>query len=99
MLARGQAFFDQCYGKVAKRVMDSLDHCGTEDLGLAVRITYGYVLSTTAILSEAETSYCMIAGLIPQDVSSIDMLATILLLRSHLSQCPVLYLGTYKQKF
>lgn len=72
MLARGQAFFDQCYGKVAQRVMTSLDHCGTEDLGLAVRVTYGYVLSTTAILSEAETSFVMIAGLIPQDVRHLS---------------------------
>lgn len=70
VLNRGQAYFDSCYGKVAERVMTSLDHCGTEDLGLAVRLTYGYVLSPTAILSEAETSFVMIAGLIPQDVSS-----------------------------
>lgn len=69
VLARGQAFFDRCYGKVARRVMDALDRCGTEDLGLAVRVTYGYVLSPTAVLSEAETSFVMIAGLVPQDVS------------------------------
>lgn len=69
VLQRGRAFFNQCYGKVAERVMASLDHSGTEDLGLAVRLTYGYVLSPTAILSEVETSYVMIAGLIPQDVS------------------------------
>lgn len=49
--------------------MSSLDHCGTQDLGLAVRLTYGYVLSPTTILSEAETSFVMIAGLVPQDVS------------------------------
>ncbi|KAJ4414521.1 hypothetical protein N0V82_007867 [Gnomoniopsis sp. IMI 355080] len=70
ILDRGQAFFNNCYGKVADRVMTSLDHSGTEDLGLAVRLTYGYVLSTTAILSEAETSFVMIAGLIPQDVNA-----------------------------
>lgn len=69
VLERGRAFFDKCYGKVAGRVMTSLDHSGTEDLGLAVRLTYGYVLSTTAVLDEAETSFVMIAGLIPQDVS------------------------------
>lgn len=73
VLDRGQAFFDNCYGKVAERVMISLDHSGTEDLGLAVRLTYGYVLSTTAILSEAETSFVMIAGLIPQDVSFVHL--------------------------
>lgn len=68
VLDRGQDFFNKCYGKVAERVITALDHSGTEDLGLAVRLTYGYVLSTTAILAEAETSFVMIAGLIPQDV-------------------------------
>lgn len=69
VLRRGRRFFDGCYGKVAPRVMTSLDHCGTEDLGLAVRLAYGYLLSTTSVLSEAETSFVMIAGLVPQDVS------------------------------
>lgn len=69
VLRRGRRFFDGCYGKVAPRVMTSLDNCGTEDLGLAVRLAYGYLLSTTSVLSEAETSFVMIAGLIPQDVS------------------------------
>lgn len=69
ILGRGRRFFDGCYGKVAPRVMTSLDSCGTEDLGLAVRLAYGYLLSTTSVLSEAETSFIMIAGLIPQDVS------------------------------
>lgn len=69
VLQRGRAFFDQCYGKVAEQVMASVDHSGTEDLGLAVRLTYGYVLSPTAILSQTETSFVMIAGLVPQDVS------------------------------
>lgn len=73
VLDRGLAFFGNCYGKVAERVMTSLDYCGTEDLGLAVRLTYGYVLSTTAILSEAETSFVMIAGLVPQDVSMFTL--------------------------
>lgn len=94
MLARGRAFFDQCYGKVASRVMASLDHSGTEDLGLAVRVAYGYVLSTTAILDEAETSFTMIAALIPLDVSSdfglvrlvFFFLLLFLSLSSHLSQ-------------
>lgn len=52
--------------------MGQLDHSGTEDLGLAVRLTYGYILSTTAVLSEAETSCVAIAGLIPQDVSCVQ---------------------------
>lgn len=70
VLRRGRRFFDGCYGKVAPRVMASLDNCGTEDLGLAVRLAYGYLLSTTSVLSEAETSFVMIAGLVPQDVSA-----------------------------
>ncbi|KAG8159886.1 hypothetical protein KVR01_010523 [Diaporthe batatas] len=69
VLGRGRRFFDGCYGKVAPRVMTSLDTCGTEDLGLAVRLAYGYLLSTTSVLSEAETSFVMIAGLVPQDVN------------------------------
>ncbi|ROW08998.1 hypothetical protein VMCG_02853 [Cytospora schulzeri] len=71
VLDRGETFFNQCYGKVAERVRTSLDHCGTEDLGLAVRLTYAYVLSPAAVLSEAETSFVMIAGLIPQDGTAL----------------------------
>lgn len=35
------------------------------------RLMYGYLLSNTKVLSEAESSYCLIAGLIPQDVCSL----------------------------
>jgi len=69
ILQRGQAFFDAIYGKLTKRVMGQMDRSGTEDLGLVARLVYGYVLSNTSILSAAETSFVMIAGLIPQDVS------------------------------
>jgi alkylhydroperoxidase/carboxymuconolactone decarboxylase family protein YurZ len=69
VLQRGQAFFDMLYGKVARRVMSQMDGCGTEDLGLLARLAYGYILSSTAVLSPAETSFVMIAGLVPQDVN------------------------------
>ncbi|ROW15378.1 hypothetical protein VPNG_02247 [Cytospora leucostoma] len=69
VLDRGEVFFNQCYGKVAERVRGNMDHSGTEDLGLAVRLTYSYLLSPTTVLSEAETSFVLIAGLIPQDVN------------------------------
>ena len=69
ILARGQSFFDAIYGKVARRVMGRMDRSGTEDLGLTARLMYGYVLSNTAVLSATETSFVLIAGLIPQDVS------------------------------
>jgi len=49
--------------------MGQMDSSGTEDLGLLARLTYGYVLSNTKVLSAVETSYLLIAGLIPQDVS------------------------------
>jgi hypothetical protein len=48
--------------------MGQMDRSGTEDLGLLARLMYGYVLSNTSVLSAAETSFVMIAGLIPQDV-------------------------------
>jgi hypothetical protein len=68
ILQRGQNFFDALYGKVAKRVMGQMDRSGTEDLGIAARLMYGYILSNTNVLTPAETSYVLIAGLIPQDV-------------------------------
>ncbi|AEO63244.1 uncharacterized protein THITE_2108207 [Thermothielavioides terrestris NRRL 8126] len=69
IMQRGQHFFQDVYGKVARRVMGQMDRSGTEDLGLVARLMYGYVLSNTAVLSAAETSFVMIAGLIPQDVN------------------------------
>ena len=70
ILHRGQTFFDNVYGKVSTRVMGQMDRSGTEDLGLTARLVYGYLLSNTNVLSHAETSFVLIAGLIPQDVGS-----------------------------
>ncbi|KAL8694416.1 MAG: hypothetical protein Q9218_000908 [Villophora microphyllina] len=70
ILHRGQLFFDQIYGKVSKRVMGQMDRSGTEDLGIVARLMYGYILSNTNVLTAAESSFVLIAGLIPQDVSS-----------------------------
>ncbi len=69
ILQRGQAFFEALYGKITRRVMGQMDRSGTEDLGLMARLMYGYVLSNTNVLNAAETSFVMIAGLIPQDVN------------------------------
>jgi hypothetical protein len=68
-MQRGQSFFDTVYGKVSKRVMGQMDRSGTEDLGLTARLMYGYILSNTSVLSATESSFVLIAGLIPQDVS------------------------------
>lgn len=48
--------------------MRQMDQSGTEDLGIIARLVYGYIVSNTKILSAAETSHVLIAGLIPQDV-------------------------------
>ncbi len=56
------------YGKVSRRVMAQMDRSGTEDLGITARLMYGYVLSNTSVLTAAETSFVLLAGLIPQDV-------------------------------
>jgi hypothetical protein len=69
VLQRGQNFFDTVYGKVSKRVMGQMDRSGTEDLGMTARLMYGYILSNTSVLTAAESSFVLIAGLIPQDVS------------------------------
>ena len=56
------------YGKVSKRVMSQMDRSGTEDLGITARLMYGYILSNTSVLSPSESSYVLLAALIPQDV-------------------------------
>ena len=48
--------------------MGQMDRSGTEDLGITARLMYGYVLSNTNVLSSAESSFVLIAGLVPQDV-------------------------------
>ncbi|KAL0264626.1 hypothetical protein SLS55_000576 [Diplodia seriata] len=69
VLERGQAFFERLYGKISRRVMGQMDRSGTEDLGLAARLMYGYILSNEKVLDAKETSFVAIAGLIPQDVN------------------------------
>jgi alkylhydroperoxidase/carboxymuconolactone decarboxylase family protein YurZ len=69
ILYRGETFFNKVYGKVSKRVMGQMDRSGTEDLGAVARLMYGYLLSNTRILSAAESSFVLVAGLVPQDVN------------------------------
>ncbi|KAF9870822.1 carboxymuconolactone decarboxylase [Colletotrichum karsti] len=69
---RGHDFWNNIYGKISRRIMSQLDRSGTEDLGLTARLMYGYVLSNTNVLSPLETSYVLIAGLIPQDASVLQ---------------------------
>ena len=67
ILHRGHTFFDKIYGKVSKRVMGQMDRSGTEDLGITARLMYGYILSNTSVLTAVESSFVLLAGLIPQD--------------------------------
>ncbi|KAJ0285520.1 hypothetical protein Brms1b_003606 [Colletotrichum noveboracense] len=69
IIERGQQFWNNIYGKISRRILSQLDRSGTEDLGLTARLMYGYILSNTNVLSPVETSYVLIAGLIPQDVN------------------------------
>ncbi|KAH7152963.1 AhpD-like protein [Dactylonectria macrodidyma] len=69
VLQRGQTFFDNLYGKISRRVMGQMDRSGSADLGLMARLVYGYILSDTDVLTPVETSYVLIASLIPQDVN------------------------------
>ncbi|RDW71293.1 hypothetical protein BP6252_07856 [Coleophoma cylindrospora] len=69
ILQRGQDFFEKIYGKIWQRVMGHMDGSGTEDLGLIGRLTYAYVLSNVNILNHRETSFVLIAALVPQDVN------------------------------
>ena len=63
ILLRGQRFFDLIYGKISSRVMNQMDRSGTEDLGLTARLMYGHLLSNNEVLSHAQTSFVVMAGL------------------------------------
>jgi hypothetical protein len=70
-MQRGEEFFDRLYGKVSSRINRTMDESGTEDLGLAARLVYSYIMSNTSVLTAVESSYVLLAGLIPQDVSRL----------------------------
>ena len=70
VLSRGLKYFSKTYGKVTRRVMSQLDQSGTEDLGITARLMYGYLLSNMNVLDAQESSFVLLAGLIPQDVQA-----------------------------
>lgn len=49
--------------------MGQMDRSGTQDIGVVARLMYGYLLSNVQVLDELETSWVLVAGLIPQDVN------------------------------
>jgi hypothetical protein len=50
--------------------MNQMDNSGTVDLGLVARLMYSHILSNVSVLNAVDTSFVMIAALIPQDVCS-----------------------------
>lgn len=42
----------------------------SEDLGVVARLMYAYLLSNESVLDGKETSFILVAALVPQDVSS-----------------------------
>lgn len=64
----GQSYFDSGYGTTSESVR-GLIHNSYPDLGyLTIAIAYGFVYSFSDILNKYETSYTMIAALIPSDL-------------------------------
>lgn len=60
--------------------MGQMDSSGTEDLGIIARLMYGYVLSNEAVLGPKETSFVLISGLIPQDVSRWILIPAVIMI-------------------
>ena len=65
----GTAFFDQVYGKISKRVMGQMSTAYPDLAYYALDHVYGPLLSYTGILGPKETSFVVIACLVPQDVN------------------------------
>ncbi|KAK9455311.1 AhpD-like protein [Dipodascopsis uninucleata] len=66
---RGIAFWNQVYGKVSRRVLSQMDSAYPDLAQYALNNVYAPLLSYTGILSAKETSFVVIACLIPQDVN------------------------------
>ncbi|KAK9466408.1 AhpD-like protein [Lipomyces arxii] len=66
---RGTEFWNQVYGKVSRRVLSQMNTAYPDLAQYAVQHVYSPLLSFTSILSAKETSYVIIACLIPQDVN------------------------------
>ncbi|ANB11745.1 hypothetical protein AWJ20_4567 [Sugiyamaella lignohabitans] len=66
---RGRAMFDHVYGKIAKRVSGQMATAYPDLEYYAINHVYGPLLSYTSILTPKETSFVIVACLIPQDVN------------------------------
>lgn len=68
-LVRGLEFWNAVYGKVSNRVRTQMFNAYPDLWQFAFHNVYSPLLSYTKILSAMETSLCVIAALIPQDVN------------------------------
>lgn len=65
----GAKFFDQVYGKIAKRVKGQMATAYPDLAVFALEHVYEPLLSYTGVLTPKETSLVVIACLVPQDVN------------------------------
>ncbi|KAF3925396.1 hypothetical protein ABW21_db0205221 [Orbilia brochopaga] len=69
-LNRGHSFFDTLYGPlIAPKVRTNLQK-SSPDLQILATWIYALILSESTVLSPSETSFTLIAALIPQDVNA-----------------------------
>lgn len=67
VMTRGSQFFETVYGGMTKRVMGGMRN-SYDDIAVVAELMYGHVFSNTEVIGKRDTSFCLIAGLIPQDV-------------------------------
>lgn len=65
---RGSAFWENVYGKVSNRVKNQMYSAYPDLWQYAIHNVYSPILSFEEILRAKETSFCVVAALIPQDV-------------------------------
>jgi alkylhydroperoxidase/carboxymuconolactone decarboxylase family protein YurZ len=66
-LPQGIAFFKKTYGAISDRITSQLQ-APSPDLWNTAQLLYAHLLSEEAVLVGPESSYAIIAALIPQDV-------------------------------
>jgi alkylhydroperoxidase/carboxymuconolactone decarboxylase family protein YurZ len=66
---RGKLLFDHVYGKVSKRVSGQMNSAYPDLEYYAINHVYGPLLSYSGVLPLKETSFVIVACLIPQDVN------------------------------
>lgn len=68
-MVRGLEHWNALYGKVSTRVRTQMFNAYPDLWQYALHSVYSPLLSYTGVLSALETSYCVVAALIPQDVN------------------------------